>query len=234
MKKCRLILGIALFCFVLPLAGPSNVSALPATLESCTLNVGVTCVLTPVTFSDGGSNSAKVAISVEAIDLPKTSPNTTLIEFEYRYQIFEILGIAVTEFLLLDIFPEDTVLAAGFIPDAVPDPNTIAPTFAGYEGNPNFRYRAMFAGITPGSSSNVLFIRTTTEPNPVPDVGAQVAGPVLFFPFGAFLEGDLITGPGTTVTLSAQHAQAPIPEPSTLILLGSGLLGIVGARLCQE
>jgi len=152
--------------------------------------------------------------------------NTDFIEFVYRYQIFDIVNLLVTEFQLqLPLLAAGEVLDSGSTLDS--ETSTITPNFAGYEG-PNLRYRATFMGIAPlvpGFSSDVLFIRTTTGPDL--DRG-DLAG--FIFGDGAFASNMQITGPGTTVTLSAQDAQTPTPEPSTLILLGSGLLALVGAR----
>ena len=178
MKMYRSILGITLLCLILPLAGPSNVSALSIDLDGCLLDVGVTCDLPGtqffVTERNGnpddplvGSLFAKVSVSVEAFNPGAFPQNTDLVEFEYRYQIYD-QQFAVTNFLLhLDLVPPPAVLDSGSISDA--DSNTIAPISAAYVPQ-DLLYSAVFLGppILPVSSgvigSDVLFIRTSTSP----------------------------------------------------------------------
>jgi len=132
---------LILLCFFLVLPGPSIVSALSIDLDGCLLDVGVTCDLPGTQFSvterNGdpddpivGSLFAKVAVSVEAFNPGAFPQNPDLVEFEYRYQIYD-QQFTVTNFLLhLDFVPPPAVLDSGSIPDA--DSNTIAPRTAAY------------------------------------------------------------------------------------------------------
>jgi len=224
MNRWRSVLRITFLCLILPLAGPSNVSAI--TIDGCELFVGTTCTLTPkqffVTEVNGATTGdprigqvfARVAISVEALAAQ---------DFDYRYQIFD-QQFAVTNFLLdLTLVNPTDILASGSIPDT--DPSTIAPLTAGY--NSGF-FSAVFFGVEgpitpPDFGSDVLFVRSILSPD---DILGYVGGSDNF---DALLGITTLTGPGGQLVASSQ-APTVTPEPSTLILLGSGLLGLA-ARL---
>jgi len=240
MKKNPVVLDIylILLCLFLGLAGPSNVSALSIDLDGCLLDIGVTCDLPGtqffVTERNGnpnhpivGSLFAKVSVSVEAFNPGAFPQNTDLVEFEYRYQIYD-QQYSVTNFLLhLDLVPPPAVLDSGSIPDS--DSKTIAPTTAAYVSQ-DLLYSAVFLSppILPGGSgvigSDVLFIRTTTSPT---EIAGELGGTETFA--DALLGLATLTGPGSGIVASSQAPApppSPQPEPGTLILLGSGLAGL--------
>jgi len=239
MNRWRSVLMITFLCLILPLAGPSYVSALAIDLDGCLLDVGVTCDLPGTQFTvterNGNPNDplvgalfAKVSVSVEAFNPGAFPQNTDLVEFEYRYQISDQLFV-ITNFLLhLDLVPPPAVLNSGSIPDA--DSNTITPLTAAYIPQ-DLLYSAVFLGppILPVSAgvigSDVLFIRTTTSPT---EIAGELGGTQTFA--DALLGLATLEGPGSEVVASSQAPAIPSPEPGTLILLGSGLLGLAGAR----
>ena len=97
--------------------------------------------------------------------------------------------------------------------------------------------------ITPGTSSDLQFILSNVGPAAlvasVTDSGAPpengLTDEELAAALAQFLIGDgEVIAPGSEFYGAAANPTSSVPEPSLLILLGSGLLGLAAARVCKS